>query len=218
MYDNDQTQAIGFLGGTFDPIHFGHLRPALEISEALSLKQLFLMPNHIAPHKSKSHCTAQQRSKMVELAIQHQPKMQIDNRELTRNKPSYTLETLKELKIQYPATPLCFIMGMDSLITFDSWFHWQEILNYCHLIISQRPGWHGQFNPTVQDVVDRCTTTNRQDLHQLQCGKIYFQTTSQFDISSTKIRQFLKKKQSIDYLVPQAVSDYIKANQLYMRS
>lgn len=218
MHDNGQPQAIGFLGGTFDPIHFGHLRPALEISEALSLQQLFLMPNHIAPHKEKSHCSAQQRSEMVKLAIQHQPKIQIDNRELERNKPSYTIDTLKELKAQYPTTPLCFIMGMDSLITFDSWFHWQEILDYCHLIISQRPGWHGQFNSTVQDIVNRCTTTNIQDLHQSQCGKIYFQTTSQFDISSTKIRQFLNKKQSIDYLVPQAVSDYIKQHQLYTRN
>ncbi len=215
MHNNSQQQAIGFLGGTFDPIHFGHLRPALEISEALSLQQLFLMPNHIAPHKSASHATAKQRSEMVKLAIQHQARIEMDTRELNRAKPSYTIDTLKELKALYPSTPICFIMGMDSLISFDTWFQWQEILNYCHLIISQRPRWHCQFNSAVQEVVDRCKTTNKQELHNLQSGKIYFQTTSQLDISSTEIRQLLNKKISIDYLVPEAVNDYIKEHKLY---
>jgi nicotinate-nucleotide adenylyltransferase len=212
---NIQQQAIGFLGGTFDPIHFGHLRPALEIAEALSLQQLFIMPNHIAPHKSASHASAKQRSAMVRLAIQNQARIDIDTRELNRATPSYTLETLKELKALYPTTPLCFIMGMDSLISFDTWFQWQEILNYCHLIVSQRPKSHSQFNSTVQAVVDRCKTSNRHDLHNLQSGKIYFQNTSQLDISSTEIRQLLRKDISIDYLVPEAVNDYIKQHQLY---
>jgi len=188
--------AIGFLGGTFDPIHFGHLRPALEISEALSLQPLFLLPNRIAPHKSKSHCTATQRAEMVKLAIADQANIEIDTRELNREKPSYTVDTLIELKKLYPHTPICFIMGMDSLINFNSWFKWQEILNYCHLVISSQ-------------------TTNKQDLHDLPCGKIYFQETSQLDISSTDIRHLLKNNHSIDYLVPQAVSHYIKKHQLY---
>jgi nicotinate-nucleotide adenylyltransferase len=215
MHNNDPQPAIGFLGGTFDPIHFGHLRPALEIGEALSLQQIFLMPNHIAPHKSSSHCSAKQRCEMVKLAIQQQPKLALDNRELNRAKPSYTLDTLKELKVSYPNNPICFIMGMDSLISFNSWFQWQEILKYCHLVISQRPRWHGQFNSAVQTVVDECKTIDKQDLHNLQSGKIYFQTTSQLDISSTEIRQLLKQNISIDYLVPEAVNDYIKQHQLY---
>lgn len=215
MHQSNQQQAIGFLGGTFDPIHFGHLRPALEISEALSLRQLFIMPNHIAPHKSASHASATQRSEMVRLAIQHQPGISLDTRELNRTAPSYTIDTLKELKAIYPTTPLCFIMGMDSLISFDTWFRWQEILNYCHLVISQRPQWNGQLNSVIQEVVDRCTTTDRQELHNLQAGRIYFQHTRQFDISSTDIRQLLKENSSIDYLLPEAVHDYIKQHRLY---
>jgi nicotinate-nucleotide adenylyltransferase len=218
MSKSKQQQAIGFLGGTFDPIHFGHLRPALEISEALSLKQLFLMPNHIAPHKSASHCSAKQRSDMVALAIARQPGIAIDTRELKRDKASYTIDTLKELKALYPTTPICFIMGMDSLVSFDSWHKWQEILDYCHLIISQRPQWHPHFNSTVQKLVERCKTADKQDLHNLQSGKIYFQDTSQLDISSTQIRQLLKNNLSIDYLVPEAVSDYIKKHHLYQKT
>ncbi|MCW8995351.1 MAG: nicotinate-nucleotide adenylyltransferase [Psychromonas sp.] len=215
MSKNNQQQAIGFLGGTFDPIHFGHLRPALEISEALALKKLFLMPNHIAPLKLRSHCSARQRCEMVQLAIAQQPGIALDTRELNRDKTSYTIDTLKELKTLYPTTPICFIMGMDSLIHFDNWFKWPEILNYCHLIISQRPQWNGNFNDTIQELVERCKTSNKQDLHNLQCGKIYFQDTSQLDISSTKIRQLLQKNLSIDYLVPEVVNDYIKKHQLY---
>ncbi len=215
MNNSNRQRAIGFLGGTFDPIHFGHLRPALEISEAIALQKLYLMPNHIAPHKSASHCTAEQRSEMVKLAIAGQPTMAIDTRELKRHKASYTIDTLKELKRVYPTTPICFIMGMDSLVNFDSWFKWQEILDYCHLIISQRPQWQPHFNSTVQALVERCTTRDKQELHDLQCGKIYFQDTSQLDISSTKIRRLLRNAHSIDYLVPEAVNHYIKEQHLY---
>ncbi|WP_372882337.1 nicotinate-nucleotide adenylyltransferase [Psychromonas sp.] len=210
-----QQQAIGFLGGTFDPIHFGHLRPALEISEAISLKQLFIMPNHIAPHKSKSHGSAKQRCKMVELAISSQSRMAIDKRELQRHQPSYTIDTLKELKAEYPDTPICFIMGMDSLTNFDSWYEWQNILSYCHLVISHRPGWQCKFNKKVETLVKQHQTTDQHDLHNLQCGKIYFQTTSQLAISSTEIRELLKHNISIDFLTPEAVIDYIKEHHLY---
>ena len=210
-----QQQAIGFLGGTFDPIHFGHLRPALEITEALSLQQLFIMPNYIAPHKSISHGSAKQRSKMVELAISSQPRMTIDKRELKRHQRSYTIETLKELKMEYPDTPICFIMGMDSLIAFNTWFDWQNILSYCHLVISYRPGWQREFNNIVNALVEKHQTTDKHDLHNFQCGKIYFQNTSQLAISSTEIRELLMRDISIDFLTPETVVSYIHTQHLY---
>jgi len=217
MKEKQQTRAIGFLGGTFDPIHFGHLRPALEVSKALGLKQLFLMPNHIAPHKSSSHGTAKQRCTMVELAIQSEPNIEIDLRELTRHKASYTIDTLKELKALYPNTPLCFIMGMDSLINFDSWFQWQDILNYCHLIISHRPGWQALFNDNITTLLKKTKTLNKDDIHCSQAGKIYFQDTTQLNISSTEIRSLIKKHEKIDQLLPKAVADYIRLNKLYLK-
>lgn len=213
---NDQTnQAIGFLGGSFDPIHFGHLRPALEIRNALNLHKLFLMPNHIAPHKSKAHCSSDQRVKMLELALQSQPQINIDTRELLREQASYTIDSLIELKNQYPSTPICFIMGMDSLISFDKWYRWQEIMDYCHLVISHRPGWKLELNDTVQQLVDECKTTNISDLHEQQIGKIFFQNTTQLAISSSAIRKIAKQEGDIHYLLPDAVCSYIKANNLY---
>lgn len=208
-------KAIGFLGGSFDPIHFGHLRPALEIKNALDLHKLFLMPNHIAPHKNKAQCSSEQRVKMLELALQSQPEITIDIRELHRHKASYTIDSLIELKKEFPNSPICFIMGMDSLISFDKWHRWQEIMDYCHLIISHRPGWNLEFNESVQHIVDRHKTTNISDLHQQQCGKIFFQETTQLAISSSAIRNIAKQDGDIHYLLPDAVCHYIKTNNLY---
>ena len=213
--NNQTNQAIGFLGGSFDPIHFGHLRPALEIRNALDLNKLFLMPNHIAPHKRKAQCSADQRVKMLELAIQHQPKITIDTRELKRNSASYTIDSLIELKREYPSTPICFIMGMDSLISFDKWHRWQDILDYCHLVISHRPGWKLELNDTVQQLVNKCKTMNVNDLHEQQSGKIFFQNTTQLAISSSEIRALTKQEKDISYLLPDAVCHYIKTNKLY---
>jgi len=210
-----ESQAIGFLGGSFDPIHHGHLVPAIDVAQHLQLQQLFLMPNHIAPHKAGSHCNAEQRTEMVKLAIKNTPQLSIDTRELNRDSASYTVETLKEIQAQYPNTPICFIMGMDSLIHFDSWYQWQDILNYCHLVICARPGWKGEFNARVQALLNKHQTHNMADLHNSPCGKIYFQKATQLDISSTQIRHNIKHDISIENLLPTLVYDYIKEHQLY---
>jgi len=207
--------AIGFLGGSFDPIHNGHLLPAIEVAEQLQLQQLFLMPNHIAPHKAGSHCSAMQRVEMVKLAVQDVDTLAIDTRELNRDSASYTVETLKEIRVQYPNTPICFLMGMDSLINFDKWYQWQNILNYCHLVVCARPGWKGEFNDTVQDLLNHHQTQSVDELHQFQSGKIYFQKTVQFDISSTQIRHHIKHDLNIEGLLPQPIHHYIKRHKLY---
>lgn len=207
--------AIGFLGGTFDPIHFGHLRPALEIQQALKLDALYLMPNYISPHKSKSLASTQQRIDMVKLAIQESPSLQIDVQELLRESPSYTVDTLKLLRQQYPTTPLCFIMGMDSLIHFDTWHQYQDILTYCHLVISHRPGWSPVFNDTITNLLKQHQIHEPATLHQQLSGCIYFQSTSQLAISSSEIRQLLSANQSINFLTPLSVCEYINKQHCY---
>lgn len=214
MKINDCT-AIGFLGGTFDPIHFGHLRPALEIQQALNLQSLYLMPNYIAPHKEKSLANTQQRIDMVKLAIQETPELQLNTQELLRSTPSYTIDTLKLLRQQYPETPICFIMGMDSLINFDSWYQYQEILDYCHIVVSHRPGWDPTFNEVVSALLTKHQIQNPALLHSALAGHIYFQSTSQLAISSSHIRDLLAAKRSINFLTPQSVCTYIKEQHCY---
>jgi nicotinate-nucleotide adenylyltransferase len=212
---NSLTTAIGFLGGTFDPIHFGHLRPAIEIQETIGLKALYFMPNYIAPHKSTSFATPQQRFDMVKLAIQATPRFYVDTQELLRETPNYTIDTLKHLRQEYPNTPLCFIMGMDSLIQFDSWYQYQNILNYCHIIVSHRPGWSPQFNEVVNQLLQQHQIHDPRILHQQLSGSIYFQKTTQLDISSSEIRELIASNKSIDFLTPQAVCSYIKEQGCY---
>lgn len=207
--------AIGFLGGTFDPIHFGHLRPALEIQQALNLQSLYLLPNYIAPHKEKSLANTQQRIEMVKLAIQETPELQLNTQELLRSTPSYTIDTLKLLRQQYPETPICFIMGMDSLINFDSWYQYQEILDYCHIVVSHRPGWDPTFNEVVSALLTKHQIQNPVLLHSALAGYIYFQSTSQLAISSSQIRDLLAAKRSINFLTPQSVCTYIKEQHCY---
>lgn len=212
---NNQSTVIGFFGGTFDPIHFGHLRPALEIQQALNLQTLYLMPNYIAPHKSKSIATAEQRIDMIKLAIQNTPNLQLNTQELLRNTPSYSIDTLKLLRQQYPTRALCFIMGMDSLINFDTWYQYQDILKYCHLVVSHRPGWTPHFNNTILALLAQHQVDDAQQLQQQLAGCIYFQSTSQLDISSSAIRNLLSTQQPIDFLTPYAVCSYIKQHQCY---
>jgi nicotinate-nucleotide adenylyltransferase len=211
----NKPKAIGFLGGTFDPIHFGHLRPALEIQQALNLQALYLMPNYIAPHKSETLATTDQRIDMIKLAIQNTPNLQLTTQELLRSTPSYTIDTLKLLRQQSPNIPICFIMGMDSLIHFDTWYEYQDILSYCHLVISHRPGWTPIFNKTIEALVGAHQVHNPALLHQTLAGCIYFQSTSQLAISSSQIRDLLAVNQAIDFLTPQSVCDYIKENDCY---
>ena len=207
--------AIGFLGGTFDPIHFGHLRPALEIQQALNLQSLYLLPNYIAPHKEKTLASTEQRIEMVKLAIKETPELQLNTQELLRSTPSYTIDTLKLLRQQYPDTPICFIMGMDSLIHFNSWYQYQEILNYCHIVVSHRPGWDPTFNDVVSELLSKHQIQNPALLHDALAGFIYFQSTSQLAISSSQIRNLLAAKRSINFLTPQSVCTYIKEQHCY---
>lgn len=214
--NKQNSAAIGFLGGTFDPIHFGHLRPALEIQQALNLDALYLMPNYIAPHKSKSLASTEQRIEMVKLAIQETPTLQLTTQELLRPSASYTIDTLKLLRKQHPETPLCFIMGMDSLIQFDQWYRYEEILNYCHLVVSHRPGWDPQFNDVISTLLRQHQISTPAQLHQKLAGCIYFQSTTQLAISSSEIRDLLAAKQSIDFLTPHPVCTYIKEQHCYI--
>ena len=112
---------IGIMGGTFDPIHIGHLRPAIEARDALGLAEMRLIPNHIPPHRANPFCSSEQRLAMVRLAAAENPGFMVDERELKRDTPSWTIDTLIELKRDLPDTPLCFLMGMDSLLGLPSW-------------------------------------------------------------------------------------------------
>ena len=216
----NMSQGIGILGGTFDPIHVGHTQSAQAVADELGLTKVLLIPAHIPPHKISPelvpHASAKQRAAMVDIACQKSSLFSGDHRELARSGHSYTVDTLKELKQQYPNQPLCFIIGMDSLLTFTQWHQYQQILSLCHLVVNTRPNYSiNHINDATKNLLDNYQTTDINELSQLDSGRIFFANDCHFDISSTHIRQRLAQKHSCkDQLLP-SVAEFIHKNKLY---
>lgn len=203
---------IGILGGTFDPVHFGHLRTALEIAEGCGMEQVRFIPGSIPPHRPQPLASAQQRLEMVQLAIADEAKFVADSRELDRSGESYSVTTLQSLRNDFGAeVPLAFIMGMDAFLSFRSWHRWQDIMQLAHLVVMHRPGyepdaseWHGSTH-----VQEHC------ELQQSPAGRVAFQSVTQLDISATFIREASRSGNSLRYLLPEPVRAYIAAHDLY---
>ncbi len=200
---------IGILGGTFDPIHHGHLRPALDVQQALELDELRLIPLRDPPHRRQPSTTPEQRLEMVQTAISGVPGLSVDRRELERTGKSYTLLTLRSLREELGETPICLILGQDAFNSFAQWHGPDEILQLAHLVVMQRPGGSGQ-NPYQERL-----TEEPDDLRSDPGGKIYLQPVTQLDISSTRIRAMLQAGQSPSYLLPAAVLAIIDRDGLY---
>lgn len=130
------------MGGTFDPVHYGHLKPAAEVKARLELDKLWLLPNHIPPHKAKATASSEQRLAMLKLACDEFPDMDICDIELKRNAPSYSVATLEALQQAFPGAEFQFIMGTDSLLSLPSWHQWQRLFSLCNLVVCKRPDWH----------------------------------------------------------------------------
>jgi nicotinate-nucleotide adenylyltransferase len=129
-------------GGTFDPIHFGHLKPVEVLAAQVGLKKVTLLPNNVPPHRPQPEASPSQRVEMVRLAIADLPLFDLDLREMQRDTPSFTLETLTELRAERgDDQPLAFIIGQDSLLTLHKWHRWEELLSLCHLLVCKRPGY-----------------------------------------------------------------------------
>lgn len=204
-------------GGTFDPIHYGHLRPVIMLAQQLGLRQVTLLPNNVPPHRPQPQASAQQRLEMLRLAVVDQPLLTIDDRELKREAPSYTIDTLESLRQQRGMTqPLAFIIGQDSLLTLHKWHRWQELLQVCHLLVCARPGYASQMETAaLQQWLEQHLT---QDIDQLQrhpSGYIYLATTPLVAISATEIRRRRQLGIGCDDLLPAAVLHYIESQGLY---
>ncbi len=206
---------IGILGGSFDPVHHGHLRSALDICDALSLSSVHLLPNYISPHKSVSHASDHHRLAMLKLATANCPQLAIDEQELKTNNACFTVDTLEKLRAHYPNSPLCFLMGMDSLRSFTHWHRWQDILKLCHLVVSARPGWEVPSDGDSAALLAQHQTTDYRQLHQQMAGNIFLHQAYPLSISSSDIRALCRNEQSCQFLVPDSVNEYIAKHQLY---
>ncbi len=211
MANQQQQQAVGIIGGMFDPVHTGHLRAAIEFAEAFSLSQVSLLPCHQPPHRELPQVSSGQRKEMLELAIADMNNFSVDDRELKLDQPSYTVSSLRQIRKELgDDTPLYFALGADAFNTIDTWKDWKELFSLANFVVMHRPA-------------NRIVFSNALLKSKLQefngghsvAGNIYELTISALDISSTKIRQMIQSDQSIKFLLPEAVETYIHENQLY---
>lgn len=214
------TQAIGILGGTFNPIHFGHLRMAQELAEQLKLNEVRFIPSANPPHKARPQVSAEYRAAMVQLAIENNPLFKLDSRELLRDKPSYTFDTLQSLREELGAqASICLFMGNDAFTKLNTWHRWEELLSLCHICLVARPYQPNQPKESLPKVLESYLqqhyTEIDEDLTQHANGLITMQKITALDISSTAIREALQNQQSVRYLLPESVLGYINQHQLY---
>lgn len=215
-----QKRAIGVFGGTFDPIHYGHLRTALEVHQQLHLNTTRFIPCGIPPHRALPEATAQQRLAMVQLAITTQPLFSVDEREINRPEPAYMVDTLTELRRELADTPLVLILGQDAFQQFHTWKNWQYIPQLAHLAIMARPHGSKPINNALQALLAERENVDINALHRQPAGLIFHCPVSQLDISASAIRDIIKHSRSNrdllpHYLLPEVVLEYIEQTGLY---
>lgn len=206
---------IGIMGGTFDPIHYGHLRTAVELLQILDLAEIRFIPCQIPVHKDEVHAAPKQRLAMLELALTDTVGLKIDDRELQRPTPSYMIETLASLRQEYPDTPLALIMGSDAFINLATWKSWRELTDYAHIVVAIRAGKKMLLDSEMERFLNAHQDLDYGCVHESLAGKVFLQFVSALDISSTMIRCQLEAQYNPQFLLPDAVLAYIKTHHLY---
>ncbi|NOX42656.1 MAG: nicotinate-nucleotide adenylyltransferase [Gammaproteobacteria bacterium] len=214
---------IGIFGGTFDPVHFGHLRVVLEVIENFELDELRIIPCGTPPIKEAPIATPNQRLDMLRLAVSNQQNVIIDDIETHRDGPSYTVDTLTAIKEKSPQTPLYLILGTDAFLGLNRWHRWRDILTLAHIIVIHRPGWKinspdldRNLNKELKLILDATLVSDKFALNQAQAGNIMFFPIRKLDISSSAIRNLIKNGKSPRYLLPQDVLNFISSEKLYI--
>ena len=203
------TAPVGVLGGTFDPVHNGHLRLAMEMATALNMAHVRLVPCARPPHRGAPTASPGQRAKWIRVAVSTEPRLRLDDRELLRDGPSYTVDTLASMRKDMPDTPLCLIMGRDVFAKLPQWHQWERIFDSAHIVLIDRPDIDATLDPEASTALAERAVDDVQALHDTLCGHIYTYTPPPLAISASYIRQLLAENQSPRYLLPMAVLDDI---------
>ena len=207
---------IGIFGGTFDPIHYGHLRSAFELLQALSFDQVRFIPCGDPPHRGMTFADAELRYRLVDAATAGQDGFVSDDRELRRDGPSYSIDTLIGLRGEFPDRSLCLIVGMDAFLGLLKWHRWDEILDFAHIVVAHRPGWRAPDMGPLGELISEHGTHRAADLHEATQGRIHIHAVTQLEIASTEIRELVAAGRDPRFLMPDAVRDVIEETGIYM--
>jgi nicotinate-nucleotide adenylyltransferase len=205
---------IGLFGGTFDPIHLGHLRIALEVADALELEQVRFIPNRVPPHRRQPLASGLQRLELIKAATQGESRFVADDRELRQDKTSYTVHTLRALHQEFPNQSWAFIIGVDAFLQLPSWYEWQDLFNLTHFIVVGRPG-YALNTSTETPWFQPYWVDSIAELKDRPTGGVLAIDIKGLDISATQLRNLIARGESPRYLTPDPVWAMIKAQQLY---
>jgi nicotinate-nucleotide adenylyltransferase len=208
--------AFVFMGGTFDPVHNGHLRTALEIQQWMGVERVCLIPSRVPVHRDQPGCTSEQRLAMLRLAVEREPALCVDDREVRSEQPSYSLLTLQSLRAEIgPPRPLCMVLGMDAYLGLPSWHGWEQLLDYCHIIVVCRPGYVYEPDERMRRFRRAHETRSLNTVLSSACGRVLMHELTPLSISATQIRQLVAKGLSPRYLCPDPVWHYMQQHNLY---
>ena len=209
---------IGIFGGTFDPIHYGHLRTAFEMLQALRFGELRFVPSGDPPHRGETYAPASLRLEMVRAATANEPSFVVDDCEVRRQGPSYTVDTLAAIRQEQPDAPMGLILGMDAFLGLTNWHRWNEILDYAHIVVAHRPGWRAPDIGPLGELISGHGTHRIDDLHQQRDNLIYIHAVTQLEISSTEIRDLVGAGRDPRFLMPDVVRDIITESKCYSKA
>ncbi len=208
---------IGVFGGTFDPVHLGHLRVAWECAEILELERVHMIPAATPPHRHPPQADDLTRAAMLRAALVGQERLILDERELVRGGISYTVDTLEDLRGELDGHPLCLILGSDAFLALDQWHRWQALPELAHLIIAHRPGYpHGRLRERHPALKARWSD-DPTALHQHPAGLVHAVEVTQLDISASRIRALVAAGREPRYLIPESVWNIIQLRGLYRK-
>ena len=206
---------IGVFGGTFDPVHIGHLRTAQEVLEQLNIPDFRFLPAGDPPHRGNGVTGARHRLAMLQLAVEGQPRFSIDQREFHRAGPSYMVDTLRDLRAAAPGSPLLLIIGQDSANSLDRWHRWRELFQLAHIVIMQRPDHPNKYSGELGREITERSVNTVQYLSGKSHGAVFGLQVIQLPVSSSGIRRMIRSGRSPRYLVPEKVLAYIRSEKLY---
>ena len=214
--DYPSIEPLAYVGGTFDPVHYGHLRCADEAREKLGLKNLYLLPAGTPPHRACPQTSTRQRLDMLKLAQTEFPALKIDERETRREGPSYMVETLQELRAEFPQQPLALLIGQDAANLLHTWFHWQQLFSLAHIVILTRPSIKMEYRQDVAEQIQQRLHVDPQKLLRSQAGGVLQLEVASIDVSATNIKKLISQGGSLRSMMPPAVINYINENRLYL--
>ncbi len=207
---------LAFFGGTFDPVHYAHLRCAEQARGILGLEKVFLLPAGDPPHKTTPFTTAAQRLDMLRLAQAEYPTLEIDEREMKRDGPSYMVDTLRELGAEHPGRSLLLLIGQDAINFLHTWHEWRQLFMLAHIVTFPRPGIVPDYVPELATEIGRRYSTEPQALTGSTAGKVLHLDLELIDISATAVQDIICRGGSARGMSPAPVLQYIAENRLYL--